>query len=227
MSARAEVLGDGIIGREEPLGVARCFEPLHPSLPLSCGLMGVLRAIIEIAMLTLFYPWEDLPLGRSIALEFVGDDHARYVGQSFKKFTKELLRGFLVPTALDQDIQDVALLIDRSPEIMTLTLDHQKHLVQVSLVTGPRPSPTQLIGISLTKLATPLADGLIGDDHTTFQEEFFHITKTQAEAKVQPHGVTDDLNGKAVVLIVRGSGWCIHAATLSYRIGADKLTMPC
>jgi len=96
----------------------------------------------------------------------------------------------------------------------------------VPLVTGPRPSTTQLIGISLTKLATPLADGLIGYAHTTFQEEFFHITKTQAEAKVQPHGVTDDLNEKAVVLISVAWGWGVNVATLLHHVGSNKLTRP-
>jgi hypothetical protein len=36
---------------------------------------------------------------------------------------------------LDQDIQDVTLLIDRSPKIMTLALDRQKHLVDVAVTT--------------------------------------------------------------------------------------------
>ena len=66
---------------------------------------------VEIAVLTLFHPWEDLPLGRSIALEFIGDDYSRYVGQPFKKLAKELLRGFLVAPTLHQDIKNVAVLL--------------------------------------------------------------------------------------------------------------------
>ena len=124
MSVWAEVLGDGTISGEEPLGLTRGFEPLHPPLPLACRLVRVLRAVIEIAVLTMFYPWEDLALGSSIALEFVSDDHPRYVGQSLKEFAQELLRRFLIPPPLDQDIQDVALLIDRPPELMPLALDH-------------------------------------------------------------------------------------------------------
>ena len=52
--ARAEVLHDGTIGGEETLGVSRGLEALHAPLSLAGGLVGVLYAIIEIAMLTMF-----------------------------------------------------------------------------------------------------------------------------------------------------------------------------
>jgi hypothetical protein len=44
------------VGREKTLGVAGRFEAAHPPLPLAGGLMGVLRAVVEIAMLPVFYP---------------------------------------------------------------------------------------------------------------------------------------------------------------------------
>ena len=80
MPTRTEVLGDGAISREEPLRVARGLKPLHVSFALTGGLMRVLGAIIEIAVLAMFDPWPDLSLGGSVALELVGDDHARHVG---------------------------------------------------------------------------------------------------------------------------------------------------
>jgi hypothetical protein len=79
MPARAEVLGDGTIGREKSLSVAGGLKPLQVPLPLASGLVGVLGAIVKIAMLPMFHPWEELSLGGSIALEFIGDDDPRYV----------------------------------------------------------------------------------------------------------------------------------------------------
>ena len=79
MPAWAEVLRDGTIGREEPLSVARGLESLHTVLPLPGGLMRVLRPVIEVAVLTMFYAGKKLSLGGSIAFELVGDDHARHV----------------------------------------------------------------------------------------------------------------------------------------------------
>ena len=74
------MLGDGAIGREELLGVPRGFKPLHASLPLAGRLMRVLGAVIEIPMLAMFHPWQNLALSGSLALELIGDDDARDVG---------------------------------------------------------------------------------------------------------------------------------------------------
>jgi hypothetical protein len=57
MPARTEVLGDRTIGGEEPLGVARGFEPRHAPLALTHGLMRILRTVVQIPMLAMFYPW--------------------------------------------------------------------------------------------------------------------------------------------------------------------------
>jgi hypothetical protein len=76
MSAWTEMLGDRTIGGEESLRLTRGFESLHPPLALAGGLMRVLRTIIEIAVLAMFHIREELALCDSVALEFVGHDHA-------------------------------------------------------------------------------------------------------------------------------------------------------
>jgi hypothetical protein len=51
VASRSEVLGDGTIRREKPLGVPWRLEPLHPPLQLACRLMGVFRPVVERAVL--------------------------------------------------------------------------------------------------------------------------------------------------------------------------------
>jgi hypothetical protein len=80
MPVRAKVLRDRAIGGKESLGLARGLEPLHAPLALTGGLRRVLGAIIEIPMLAMFHPWENLALGGPITFEFVGNDDPRYVG---------------------------------------------------------------------------------------------------------------------------------------------------
>jgi hypothetical protein len=85
----------------------------------------VLRPVIEIPMLAMCHAWEELALGGSRALEFVGHDYARCIGQPFKELTKELRCSFLVPPALHQDIEDIPVLIDGTPQIVTFSLDRE------------------------------------------------------------------------------------------------------
>ena len=223
MPTGAEVLRDGTIGGEETLGLTRGFEPLHPSLSLAGRLVRVLCPVVEIAMLAMFHAWEQVALGGPIALEFVGDDDTRDVGQAFKEFAEELLRGRLITAALDQDIQYVPVLIRRPPEIMTLALDGQKHLVHVPLIAWARAAATQLVGIVLAKLAAPFANRLVGHDYATFQQYLLHIPEAQAEAKVQSYCVTNDLHRKAVVLVLLRGWRCIHATTLPYSVGTQQV----
>jgi hypothetical protein len=66
MTTWSEVLDYRTIRGEEALRVPWRLEPLHAPFPLAGGLMGVLRAVIQIPMLPMFHVWQDLQLGGSI-----------------------------------------------------------------------------------------------------------------------------------------------------------------
>jgi hypothetical protein len=118
---------------------------------------------------------KNLSLSSPVALQLIGDDEARDVGQAFEQLTEELLRGALIPAALHKDIQHMAFLIDRPPQIMALALDRQKHLIHVLLVAWPGTTATELRSILLPEFAILLADRLIGYDDSAFKQELFDI----------------------------------------------------
>jgi hypothetical protein len=132
----------------------------------------------------MFHSRKNLALSCCVALELISNDHTRDVGSAFQKFAEELLRGPLVAPALNRDVEYVALLIDGPPQIVMFTLDLQKYLIEVLLISRPRPRVTELIGIVLAKFAAPLPYRLIGHGHPTFQQELFDIPEAQAEPKV-------------------------------------------
>src|SRR5262245_18023377 len=101
VASRSEMLGNGTIRGEEPLRLHGRLEPLHPPLPLAGGLMGVLRAVIEIPVLAVLHAGQDLPLGRTIAFELVRDDHPRHILAALEQLAEEFLGRVLIPPALD------------------------------------------------------------------------------------------------------------------------------
>jgi hypothetical protein len=74
-----KMLGDRTIGGKESLGLAWGLKPLHAPLPLTCRLVGVLRPVIEVAVLAMFYSRKNLTLGGSVALQLISDDHPWHV----------------------------------------------------------------------------------------------------------------------------------------------------
>jgi hypothetical protein len=76
VASRPEVLSNGTVGRQEALGVTRGFKALHAPLPLTRGLVRVLGAVVEVAVLPVFYARHNLLLRSTIALQFIGDKHA-------------------------------------------------------------------------------------------------------------------------------------------------------
>jgi hypothetical protein len=167
--------------------------------------------VIERATLAMFHPREELPLRCTVALQFIRDDDAWNVLTPFEQLAKELLRGFLVPLTLYEDIEDIVVLIHRAPEVVPFAMNCQKDLVQVPFVARARPSAPQPIGVVLATLPTPLADGFMGHRDTAFQQQFLHVAVAQGEARVEPDPVADDFPRKAVMLVARGVGRRGHA----------------
>jgi hypothetical protein len=54
MASWAEVRREGTVGREKALGLSWRLEPLHPSFPLTRGLVGVFHPVIEVAVLPMW-----------------------------------------------------------------------------------------------------------------------------------------------------------------------------
>jgi len=111
-------------------------------------------------------------------------------------------------------------LINSSPQIVMLAFDRQKYLIQMPFIPWPRTAATELVCILSTKLATPLADRLIGHSHPSFQQQLFYIPETQAEPEIQLHGMADNFDGKTVVLILDGRRRGVHALITSYLTAA-------
>jgi hypothetical protein len=128
MSSRAEVLRNGAIRRKKPLGLSGGLKSLHTPLSLTRRLMRVFRPIIQISMLAVSHTRHERSLGGFVTFQFIGDEHPWGVRQSLEQLTEERLCGFPVAPALRQDIEDVAVLVDRPPEVMTLTVKREKRL---------------------------------------------------------------------------------------------------
>jgi hypothetical protein len=184
-------------------------------------LVGILRAVVEIAVLPMFHTGQHLALSRTVALEPIRNEHTGCVLAPCEQLPEEFLRGLLVAAALHQDIQYMAVVIHGPPEIVPLTTNREKHLIQVPLVTRSGAPPAELIGIGLPKLLAPLPNRFVRDEDATGEQQLFDIAIAQAKVEVYPDTVADDLGRETVVLLAVGEYWCVHPPSIS-RLTADQ-----
>src|SRR5262245_46278273 len=138
MPSWSEVLGDGSISRQKTLGMPGRFEPLHAPLALTRRPMRIFTSVIEIATLTMFDPRQNLALRGAVAFQLIRDDHPGDILTTFEQLAEKLLRGLFVAPALHQNIENIVVLVHRPPQVMPLTMNGEKYLIQVLLVTRPR-----------------------------------------------------------------------------------------
>ena len=179
---------------------------LPAMLPLTRWPMRVRTPVGAIATRAMCPPWADLTRCRPVALQLVRHDHTRHIQQPLEQLPQELLRGFLVPPTLHQEIEEVVVLIHGAPQVMARAGDGQKHRVEMPVVAGPRPSTPQRVGVILTALETPVPDGLVGPVAAAFEPQCLPIAVAQVNAIVEPHPVADDVAGTTVVFIALGVG---------------------
>ena len=107
---------------------------------------------------------------------------------------------------LNQDVDHVSILIHSPLQVVPLSLDGQEEFVQVPDVLQPSVPAPEISGIPWTRFPTLLPDGFVGGHHTSFGKEFLDIPEAQAEAVIEPDGMTDDLRRESVSAVAASMG---------------------
>ncbi len=151
--------------------------------------------------------WEDLSVGRRRTTKLVRNELPGWPPLVFQHLPQDALSGSPVSVACDQNIQDVAVLVHRSPKIMTFAADRDEHFVHVPDVAQATLSPPQSTSIRWSKLPAPGSNGFVGYSDAPLSEKVLDIAKAQREPMVQPNGMADDFGWKAVTPVqgFRGS----------------------
>jgi len=81
------------------------------------------RTVVLILVGEMYQRGRELTQGSLIASEFVGDNFPRHGCLTFKQFSEETQCRLIVSAALHQNIDNVTILIDRSPKILAFTIN--------------------------------------------------------------------------------------------------------
>jgi hypothetical protein len=157
--------------------------------------MRVLDPIVQVLRAAMLDRCQQLAVGDLVAAEFIGDDHPRHVLQVFEQLAEESFGGHRISAGLDQNVEHVAVLVDRAPKVVPRAVDPDEHFVTVPFVTGQWAASAQPAGVGLPEFRAPAADRFLADRDTAFEHEFLDLTEAKREPKIQPHAVVNDVDG--------------------------------
>ena len=146
---------------QESLRLPRRLETTQAALALPRRLMRVFCPVIEVTTLAMNDSRQNHSFRRSIAAELVGDDHTRRPFGGAQELAKEQDRGPSVPFRLHQNINDGAVLVDRSPQRMLHSVALPKDFVEMPFVTELRSPSFQLGGVRRTEFIAPVPDRFV------------------------------------------------------------------
>jgi hypothetical protein len=131
MALKVERVVDGGVHTEKALGGCSRFEPLHLALSPSHDLMRVLSLIVHPEPLLMAAGQMEIPEGGAVGPQLVGHNQPGREALLSEKFAHQLRGSPPVSPRLDQDIEDLALVIDGAPQIHSPSSDAHDHLVQM------------------------------------------------------------------------------------------------
>ena len=212
-----EEIGDGIMNGDESLNMFRGFEPLHDPFSPSGRLMRILGPIIETFVLAMIRLQSHVRAGGSVGSQFIGDQNARSFDLFADELAQQAFRRTPVTAALYQGVKNEAILIDGAPEPMRLAIDGHDKLIEMPLVSEFCRALLDGVGKIPAKLLCPAPDSFVADHDPTDCEHVLDHSQAEREAKIQPHGMRDDLGGKPMTG-VQAIAQLFHTFRLSSKV---------
>ncbi len=97
--------------------------------------------------------------------------------------------GVPIPARLEQDVDDLAILVDGSPEILTPAANGHEEFVQMPRVADWPRAPPEPPCVGHTADLAPLPNGLVRHGDAALGKQVFDVAETEGETVVEPDGV--------------------------------------
>src|ERR1700719_4896182 len=163
MALKVEGIVDGGMNAQKALRRCRRFEALHLALAPSHYLVRILRPIVFSQALLMVAGKPEMPEGSAVGAQLVGRHPRRREALFAEQLAHQLDGRRPVATTLDQDLEDLALVVDGTPQIHLLARDPDDHFVEMPAIARSRTAPSQSPSDRRSEFGHPAAIALIGD----------------------------------------------------------------
>jgi hypothetical protein len=117
----------------------------------------------------------------AIAPKPIGDEALRDTAAPLEQLAQEPRGGVAIPAGLEQDVDDLAVLVDGSPEVVALTANGHEEFVEMPGVAdrpGLTLEPPRVRG---AEGLAPVPDGFVRDGNAAVREEVFASRKLKVK----------------------------------------------
>src|SRR5262249_6775608 len=160
--------------------------------------MRVLRSIVRPQPLLVTAGQAQTMERRGVGAQFVGDQQFGREALLLEQLAPQPQRRPTVPSALDQHVEKLALVVDGTPEVHPFAGDPHHHLVEMPAIARPRTALAQASRDRETEFQHPASHRFVGDIEPAFGKQLLDIAVAQGEAKIWPNGVLKDLGREAM-----------------------------
>jgi hypothetical protein len=162
----------------------------------------------------------------AIGFELVGDHDARRSCRLLEKLAHEPLRGSSISPALDENVENEAILIDSAPKPVLPASDRDHNLIHVPLVAASRCAPANAIGILPAEFLGPMTNTFVANVNAAGGEHFLDHPQAERKSKIEPNCVRNHIGWEAMSA-VEGITRMFHDPPLSTnRPRLVKLAVP-
>src|SRR5712675_9251 len=146
--------------------------------------MGIFRAIVLPQSLLMRAGQVEVPEGRAVGAEPVGRQQFRRETLFLEELAHQPECRPLVAPALNQHVENLALVVDRPPQVHPFAGNPDYHLVEVPSIARAWAAPPQLARDPGPEFQNPAPYSFIGNLQAALGEEFLDIAVAQCESEV-------------------------------------------
>lgn len=166
--------------------------------------MGILCPIVQAFVGAVFDTGHDLSLCCAIRPKLVGDHHSRCPALALQQLTHQSFGGVGIAAALDQNLQNEAVLIDGTPQPVLLATDRDNGLIEMPFVAKPTGrAAANVVRKMSAEFRCPKPDRLMRHCNPASRKEVLDHPQAQRKSEIQPRSVRDYLCGETMAAIER------------------------
>jgi len=114
--------------------------------------MRILGSIVGSLTVDMFCREAERSEGRRVGPKLVCHDPGWRETLLLEQLPHQSFGGFRIASALDEEVQNLAFIVNGAPKPVTFSPDHDDHLVEVPMIAGPRSTPAQVGSNGKSKL---------------------------------------------------------------------------